>query len=162
MDSAIQKGSNICRIVKVVIFTAHHLLLNMVREQKTSKTLNIILWIAQLLLAVTFIWAGVMKLFKPTDLPWLWIKENPNLVKVTGVLDLLAGIGLVLPQLLRIQPRLVIYAAYGTLALMLAACIFHISRGEASQIGFNIFVAIISVFIAWGRQKKVTINAKDK
>lgn len=134
----------------------------MLREQKNLKTLNIILWIAQLLLAVTLIWAGVMKLFKPTDLPWLWIKENPDLAKVTAVLDLVAGIGFVLPQLLRIQPKLGIYAAYGTLALMLAASIFHISRGEASQIGFNIFVAIISLFIAWGRQKKAIIIAKNK
>lgn len=120
------------------------------------------LWVAQVLLAVTLIWAGAMKLFKPGDLPWPWIKENPNLVKITGVLDLLAGLGFVLPALLRIQPRLVIYAAYGTLSLMIAAIIFHVSRGEASQIGFNIFVAITSVFIAWGRQKKAPIIAKNK
>ena len=134
----------------------------MINEQKTSKAINIILWAAQVLLAVTLIWAGAMKLFKPADLPWLWIKENPNLVKVTGALDFLAGIGFLLPALLRIQPNFVIYAAYGTLALMLAASIFHISRGEASQIGFNIFVAITSVFIAWGRQKKATIIPKHK
>ena len=134
----------------------------MIREQKTSKAINIILWAAQILLAVTLIWAGAMKLFKPTDLPWQWIKENPNLVKATGVLDFLAGIGFVLPALLRIQPKFLIYAAYGTLALMLAAIIFHISRGESSQIGFNIFVAITSLFIAWGRQKKATIVPKNK
>ncbi|MCZ8286121.1 MAG: DoxX family protein [Bacteroidia bacterium] len=134
----------------------------MKREQKTSKIINIILWAAQILLAVTLIWAGAMKLFKPTDLPWQWIKENPNLVRITGVLDLLAGVGFVLPGLLRIQPKLVIYAAYGTLVLMLAASIFHISRGEASQIGFNIFVAVTSLFIAWGRQKKAAIVPENK
>jgi uncharacterized membrane protein YphA (DoxX/SURF4 family) len=134
----------------------------MIREQKTSKAINIILWAAQVFLAVTLIWAGAMKLFKPADLPWQWIKENPNLVKATGVLDFLAGIGFVLPALLSIQPKFVIYAAYGTTALMLAASIFHISRGEVSQIWFNIFVAITSVFIAWGRQKKASIVPKNK
>jgi len=126
----------------------------MTSEQKPSKPMNIVLWIAQVLLAVTLIWSASMKLFKPGDLPWPWIQENPNLAKATAILDLLAGIGLVFPVLLRIQPRLTIYAAYGTIALMIGACVFHISRGEASQIGFNIFVAITSVFIAWGRHKK--------
>jgi hypothetical protein len=130
----------------------------MTTEQKTSKTINIILWAAQVLLAVTLIWAGAMKLFKPEDLPWPWIKENPNLVNATGILDLLAGMGLVLPALLRIQQQLTTYAAYGTIALMIGASIFHISRGEGSQIGFNIFVLVTAGFIAWGRQKKAPIK----
>lgn len=128
----------------------------MITKVESSKTINFLLWIAQGLLAVTFIWAGSMKLFLPSELPWQWIKENPSLVKLTGILDLLAGIGLVFPALLSIKPKLTIYAAYGTIVLMISASIFHISRGEASQIGFNIFVTLIAVFIIWGTQK----NAK--
>jgi DoxX-like family len=128
----------------------------MASEQNRAKVLNIFLWISQILLAVTLIWAGVMKLFKSGDLPWVWVKENPNLVTITGILDLLAGIGLVFPLLLRIKPKLTVYAAYGIIALMLCACIFHISRGEASQIGFNIFVTLIAAFIAWGRNKIIS------
>lgn len=126
--------------------------------QKTFKFLNAILWIVQLLLAATFIWAGTMKLFKPEELPWPWIQENPALVILTGVIDLLAGFGLVLPTALRIQPKLTVYAAYGIILLMTAASIFHISRGEGSQIGFNIFVLICAVFIVWGRQKKAPVK----
>ena len=81
-------------------------------------------------------------------------------MKLTGVLDLLAGIGLVLPALFRIQPKLTIYAAYGTIVLMIAASVFHITRGEVSQIGVNIFFAVFAVFIAWGRQKKAPITPK--
>jgi uncharacterized membrane protein YphA (DoxX/SURF4 family) len=125
----------------------------MTTEYKISKTKNIILWIAQFLMAITFIWAGTMKLFKPTDLPWQWIKENPNLVTITGIIDVIAGIGFVLPGLLRRQPKLTIYVSYGTIALMAAAIIFHVSRGEASQIGFNVFVIALALFIAIGRQR---------
>jgi hypothetical protein len=125
----------------------------MTQEQKISKPSNIALWSIQVLLAVTFIWSAYMKLFKPEELPYPWIKENPNLGKVTGLFDLLAGLGLVLPGLLNIQPKLTIYAAYGSIALMLSACIFHISRGEGSVIGFNIFILLAAVFIAWGRKK---------
>ncbi len=129
-------------------------------KKKNSHFWNISLWIAQVLLAFTFIWAGAMKLFKSDDLPWQWIKENQNLVKATAILDLLAGIGLVLPALLRIQPKLTIYASYGTIALMIGGGIFHILRGETSQIVFNIFVAFTAVFIAWGRRKKAPITPK--
>ena len=115
--------------------------------------MNIALWIVQILLSVTFIWAGATKLLDPAQLPWPWISENPGLVKLTAVFDLLAGIGLVLPALLRIQPKLTIYAAYGAIALMTAAIIFHVSRGEGSQTGFNIFVVLAAAFVAWGKRQ---------
>ena len=130
-------------------------------NQKKSKALNIILWVFQGLLAATFLWAGGMKLFAPSELPWPWIKQNPHLVTVSGFIDLLAGLGLILPSLLRIQPNLTIYTAYGTIALMIAASIFHIIRGEGNQIGFNIFILFSAVFIAWGRQKIAPIEAKN-
>jgi uncharacterized membrane protein YphA (DoxX/SURF4 family) len=125
--------------------------------------MNILLWIAQALLSATFIWSGFMKLFQPEKVAemWAWAGENPMLSKVTGVIDLLAGVGLILPALLRIQPKLTIYAAYGALLLMIAASVFHISRGEGSQIGFNIFVALLAAFIAWGSQKKAPIATKE-
>jgi len=63
-----------------------------------------------------------------------------------------------LPALLRIKPQLTIYTAYGTIVLMIAASIFHISRGEAKDIGFNIFIIVLAAFIAWGRQKKAPIT----
>lgn len=133
----------------------------MMTAQKPSPTLNILLWIAQFTLAVGFIWASAMKLFQAAETlaeMWPWAAAHPGLVKFTGILDLLAGIGLVLPSLLRIYPQLTIYAAYATIALMVAASIFHISRGEASQIGINIFFAALALFIAWGRQAKVPIR----
>jgi len=135
----------------------------MIYEQKNSETMNIILWITQVILASCLIWASLMKLFQPADklaLMWPWTADHGTLVKLTGVLDLLAGIGLILPALLRIQPKLTIYAAYGTITLMVAASIFHISRGEASLIGINICFAIFAVFIAWGRQKKAPVTSK--
>jgi len=129
-------------------------------EQKTSKTLNIILWITQGLLAVTFIWAAYMKIFKPEDLPFPWIKDNANLVLLTSIVDLSCGLGIVLPALFRIQPKLTIFSAYGIIVLMISASIFHILRGEAKDIGFNIFLAFLALFVAWGRQTKAPIRDK--
>jgi len=132
-------------------------------EEKKPKAMNIALWTAQIILSASFIWASAMKLFQQANKlaeMWPWTAEHVSLVKLTGVLDFLVGIGLILPALLRIKPKLTIYAAYGTVVLMIAASIFHIARGEVSQIGANIFFAAFAVFIAWGREKKVPINAK--
>lgn len=126
----------------------------MTTDQNTSKTISIFLWIAQGLLALTFIWAGFMKIVKPEDLPFPWVKENANLVLFTGVIDLLAGIGIILPSILRVKIKLTIFTAYGIIVLMIAASIFHISRGEVKDIGFNIFMLLVAVFVAWGLQKK--------
>ena len=127
-----------------------------------SKGLNITLWVAQGLISLTLIWAGYAKLFQPIEetakmLPWAL--DNPGLLKFTGIIDLLGGIGIVLPAALKIQPKLTVFAAYGTIALMVSASIFHISRGEASLIGMNIFFLILAAFVVWGRTKKVPFLA---
>jgi uncharacterized membrane protein YphA (DoxX/SURF4 family) len=128
--------------------------------EKPSKFVNILLWIIQFLQSLTFLWSGSMKLFDPAALPWQWIRDDPGLVKITAFFDLSAGFGLVLPALLRIKPGLTVYAAYGAILLMIAASIYHISRGEGSQIGFNIFMLALAAFIAWGRLKYAPIQLK--
>lgn len=128
-----------------------------------SNVLNIVLWVAQILISLVLFWAGYAKLFQPIEetskmLPWAL--ENPMLLKLTGVIDLLGGIGIIFPAALRIQPRLTVFAAIGTMVLMIAASVFHVSRGEASLIGMNIFFLFLAGFIAWGRTKKAPILAK--
>jgi len=111
------------------------------------KILNIFLWAGQGLLAAMLIWASAMKLFAPAKklaAMWPWTATNRKLVKLTGVLDAMAAIGLVIPFL---TP----YAAIGIALLMVAAITFHVSRAEAAQIGINIFVLALALFIAWGR-----------
>lgn len=129
----------------------------MTNGQKVPVLQNIMLWLAQILLSVGFIWAGATKLFKPAEqlaAMWPWTAEHSGLVKFTGVLDILAGLGLVFPALLRMVPKLTVYTALATIVLMIAAIIFHISRAEGVQIGVNIFFAVAAAFIAWGRSAK--------
>lgn len=130
------------------------------KTKKNSRTMNVVLWALQILLAVTFVWAGTMKLFQADELPWSWVQENPGLVIFSGIIDFLAGFGLTLPSLLRILPKLTVYASYGTIALMICASVFHIIRGEGDQIGFNIFILTTAIFIAWGRLKYLPIESK--
>lgn len=130
----------------------------MTHAHTASKALNVTLWIVQILLAATLLWAATMKLVKsPAELAamWPWAGEvSPALVKITGIADLLAGLGLILPAMLRIKSALTPVAALGIVLLMICASTFHILRGEASQIGFNIVVALLAGFVAWGRRKQ--------
>lgn len=128
----------------------------MSETQKPGKALNIVLWIAQFLLAATMIWAACMKLLKPAEelaAMWPWTAAHPSLVKITGVIDLLGALGLILPMLLNKAPRITQYTALAIIVLMVAASVFHISRGEAEVIGLNVFFALLAGFIAWGRRK---------
>jgi uncharacterized membrane protein len=126
---------------------------------KGPKILHVSLWIAQIVLAISFIWASAMKLFLPADklaALWPWTADNGGLVIVTGVIDLLVGVGLVLPGLLRNRKEITVYAAWGTILLMVAACVFHITRGEASLIGVNIFFAGMAAMVVLGRRSWLT------
>ncbi|GAB4044511.1 DoxX family protein [Spirosoma litoris] len=133
-------------------------------NQQPSKALHITLWIIQVILAATFIWAATMKLFQPIDElanMWPWVGQIPvAFVKLTGLIDLLGAVGLILPAWLRIKPQLTPIAALGTVVLMICASIFHITRGEASVIGVNIVFAVLAAFIAWGRFTKAPITEK--
>lgn len=130
----------------------------------TSKAFNIALWLAQVVLGGMFIMAGIMKSFTPiTELtPQLpWAAEVPEmLVRFIGVSELLGGLGLLLPSLLKIKPVLTPVAAVGLAVVMVFAIIFHITRSEFPAVGFNLILGLIAVFIAWGRFKKAPISAK--
>lgn len=119
------------------------------------------LWITQALLALVFIGTGVFKLVTPIATlagMWPWSGECPTLVRMTGVLDLCGGIGVVLPALMRIRPRLVVLAALGCAALMVGAIGFHLSRGEAASTPFNAGMRVLALFVGWGHRVKVPIN----
>ncbi len=130
----------------------------MANQKTTSKPLNIILWVAQVILASSLIWAATLKLFQPIEklsAMWPWTGQIPLvLVKLSGIVDLSAALGLILPLLFHTKPKLTPIAAICIVVLMVCASIFHIARGEASLIGVNIVFAILAAIIAWGRLKK--------
>ena len=72
--------------------------------------MSILLWIIQVLLALLFLFSGGMKLVIPPDV--LRSMGSPNqvvlpglFIQFIGVCEVLGGLGLILPGLLRIRPR---------------------------------------------------------
>lgn len=130
----------------------------------TSKPLNIALWIAQTLLAAMFIMAGSMKTFTPIEelakaMPWI-NEYGAGLVRFIGVSELLGGIGILLPSLIRIQPRLSVWAGIGLSIVMFLAIGFHIMLSEYAHISMPILLFFLAVFVTWGRSRKIPIQAR--
>ncbi len=131
-------------------------------ETATSgKTWTIILWTAQLLLAAAYGLFGSMKATQPLDqlaVMMKWIPDFPPLfVRALGVVEVLGAIGLILPSLTRIHPRLTVIAALSILVHQFCAVTLHASKGEFSVLGLNIILILLAAFIFWGRRSKAVI-----
>jgi uncharacterized membrane protein YphA (DoxX/SURF4 family) len=119
------------------------------------------LWIAQVLVFVLFTLVGVMKLSAPIAQlaeRMVWAGQYPEaFVRLMGVVDLAGGIGILLPSLTRIKPRLTVAAALGCTALQICAIVFHLSRGEGMMAPLNFVLLALAVFVFWGRSRKAPI-----
>jgi hypothetical protein len=124
---------------------------------KPSKGLSIALWVVQALLFVLFAGTGLWKLTSPVPAlaaKFPWMGEVPAwFMRLTGVFDLLGGVGVLLPALTRIKPGLTVWAALGCALLQLSAIVFHVSRGEAANTPFNFVLVALAAFVFWGRRR---------
>ncbi|EEP69794.1 DoxX family protein [Micromonospora sp. ATCC 39149] len=117
--------------------------------------MNVLLWIVQVLLAVAFGMAGLMKATQPKEklaekLPWVQ-DYAAGTVRFIGVVELLGAIGLILPAVTGIAPILIPIAATGLALTMVLAAVVHIRRKEPSGVAFNAVLFVLAVFVAWGR-----------
>lgn len=126
-----------------------------------SKVWNGAFWGAQVLLAALFGMAGLMKLTAPFPelvAKLVWPGSVPEaLVRFIGAAELTGAVGVLLPALTRVQPRLTGLAAAGLVLVMALAVPFHLSRGEVQALGVNLPLAALALFVAWGRLKKAPI-----
>ncbi|WP_343670639.1 DoxX family protein [Chitinophaga sp.] len=133
-------------------------------QKNGLQLLNVGLWIAQLLLILVLLMTGLMKLFQPIEklaTRYLWMGQVPAIfLRFLGLCNLLGCLGLLLPSLLRIKPVLTVWTAFAIIVLMICAIVFHLSRGETQIIGFNILIAALAAFVAWGRSKRLPIRPK--
>jgi len=131
---------------------------------RPPKALHISLWIAQILLAAMFFMTGLMKLMLPIDTlaaQMQWPGQVPAwLVRFIGLAEVLGGLGLLLPSLLRRSPVLTGWAALGLVLVMVLAAVFHLFRGESPMIPLNLMIGLLAAFVAWGRFKAAPIWPK--
>lgn len=119
--------------------------------------MSAVFWILQWLFGLYFISIGVLHFIVPPGLPeaMSWMYDlSPTLHVVSGTFEILGGLGLLLPALTKRAVFLVPLAALGLAGVMIAAMIWHIQHGTLLETGpLNIIIAVIMVFLAWGRWK---------
>ena len=118
--------------------------------------MNIVLWIIQILLALLFVFAGGMKLVMSTEA--LIAMGPPDQIvfpgwfyKFIGLCELLGGLGLVLPGLLRRQQHLTPLAALGLAIIMIGAVATTVMAFGAAAAISPLITGLLCAFVAYGR-----------
>ncbi len=118
--------------------------------------MNATLWITQGLLALAFIYSGVLKStqtkermiavgqtgVRPFSLP---------VIRFTAICELLAVVGLILPWSTGIARVLTPLAAVGLAVLMVLAGNVHARQHEPRNVATNVVLLALCIFVAVGR-----------
>ena len=122
--------------------------------------MNALLWVLQVLLAAAFFAHGMLFLTPPANMvEQMSIIPRPFQIFL-GTAEVLAAIGLTLPGITRIQPRLVPAAAAGLMIVMISATIWHIVRGEFSSAIITAILLALLTYVAYMRWKVMPIRPR--
>jgi uncharacterized membrane protein YphA (DoxX/SURF4 family) len=122
--------------------------------------MNALLWVLQILLAAAFFAHGMLFLTPPADMVEQ-MSVLPRWFQVfLGTAEVLAAIGLTLPGITHIQPRLVPAAAAGLMIVMISATIWHIVRSEFSSAIVTAILLALLTLVAYERWKVMPIRRR--
>ena len=128
--------------------------------------MNIALWILQGFLAAIFLIAGAIKVIKSKDELKVLGGEKMNWVdsisavsvKLIGTIEVLAAIGLILPQLTGILPWLAPLAAFGLALTMIGAMKLHLRRRDGLKAIVQVIILLVmAAFTTYGRFDSIPV-----
>jgi uncharacterized membrane protein YphA (DoxX/SURF4 family) len=117
--------------------------------------MNTVLWIVQLIMAGVFIFTGASKVLaydQPKKVVEARSKGKPigiarGLAAQVGLLEIVGGIGLILPMDL-FPPHLIVLSAAGCLGLlMIFAAIYHVRRQDSAVPDVVLFLMALLVLV---------------
>jgi len=113
--------------------------------------MNRLLWVVQVLLALLFLFAGGTKLVMPaTELTANGPLPAPFL-RFIGVVEILGGLGLILPGILRVRTELTPLAAAGLVVIMIGAVVVTIQTMGFAMAIMPFVTGLLAIFVAYGR-----------
>ena len=122
--------------------------------------MNTILWILQILLALTFVYSGIMKSTQQRE-RLIQIGQTgvadlsyPQ-IRLIGFLEIIGAMGIILPKALHVLPILTPVTAICFAVIMIPAANIHTKRKEFKSVSLNAFLFLISVFVAFQRFKSL-------
>ena len=134
-------------------------------QRKASEAMNGLLWVAQIILAATFLFSGAGKLFAYTRLMGVLDKRakggpagvSRGLAAFIGIAEIAGAVGVVMPAALTPAALasgylLVRVAAIGLALIMVLAGIYHIRRREEAAPAVTLFLLALLVIVErWPR-----------
>lgn len=120
-----------------------------------NRTTNRLLWTAQILVALLFLFAGSMKFI----IPAAKMQQGPIALPIAfihfiGICECLGALGLVLPGALRIRTWLTPLAAAGLTIIMIGATVITVVTMSVPAAILPAVVGVLTVTIARGRTRR--------
>ena len=125
--------------------------------------MNIILWILQVLLGLLFVFSGVMKFVMTVEqmnAPPAPVAFSGLFLHFIGVCEILGGLGLLLPSLLRIKPGLTPLAAAGLAIITAGATVITLMAPMSAMVAVPLLTCLLCIFVAYGRWRVKPISAR--
>lgn len=116
--------------------------------------MNVALWIVQALLAALFLFAGAMKFVMSVEEMTAQMPMPGAFLHFIGAAEILGGLGLVLPGLLRVGMGLTPLAALGLAVIMAGATVISAQLGGAVMALPPLLVGLLAAFVAYGRWRR--------
>ena len=113
----------------------------------SSTPARIALWTIQGLLAALFLVTGGMKLVMPIASLTRDVPVPGLFIRFIGVLEVLGGLGLVLPGLLHLRPVLTPLAALGLVIIMSGALGVSLTTGHADTAAIPVVVGMLLAIV---------------
>lgn len=121
--------------------------------------MNRLLWVVQALLALLFLFAGGEKqvmsaaeLTGQTSLPAAFLR-------FIGITEILGGLGLMLPGMLRVWTELTALAAAGLVIIMLGAVVVTIQTMGLAMATLPFVTGALALLVAYGRWRVAPLSA---
>src|ERR1700730_2665033 len=124
-----------------------------VAKDRSGRKLNVLLWVLQVLLAMLFMFSGVMKFVMPVEEMTKQITLPGWFLHFIGVAEILGAIGLVLPGILHIRTGLTPIAAAALVIIMIGATAVNLKTGQSGAALTTVVVGLLLVFVAYNRRR---------
>lgn len=133
-------------------------------SKSTSNKINVTLWTVQVILGALFLFAGGMKLVVPFA---VLSKQMPpsmtaGFIHTISVLELLAGLGMILPGVLHLRSELTPLAAGGLIIIMSGAIGVTVATAPITMAAMPFAVGCLALFVAYGRTRLVPLTEKSR
>jgi len=123
---------------------------------------NYALWTIQILLALAFLFAGVMKLLLPAEALKGPVPLPVLFLRFIGVCEALGAFGLILPGLFRIRTSLTPLAAAGLVIVMTGATVVNVVGGGITTGMITLVIGLLAAFVAYGRSQVAPLRERSR